>query len=94
MIKRTDSNHKQIIDKIRLIPFTSVFSTHTIGKGFPDIVVGYRGVNYLFEIKDENKTASQKKLTESEVKFHRGWMGQVHIIQNIKDVYKILKINV
>lgn len=76
-----------------MIPFISVFSTHTIGKGFPDIVVGYRGINYLFEIKDENKTASQKKLTESEVKFHRGWMGQVHIVENIKDVYKILKIN-
>lgn len=93
MIRRTDANHKQLINQIRQVPFISVFSTHELGKGFPDIVVGYRGINYLFEIKDENKTASQKKLTDSEVKFHRGWMGQVHIVENIKDVYKIININ-
>lgn len=93
MIRRTDANHKQLINQIRQVPFISVFSTHELGKGFPDIVVGYRGINYLFEIKDENKTASQKKLTDAEVKFHRGWMGQVHIVENIKDVYKIININ-
>jgi hypothetical protein len=92
MIKRTDANHKQIIDQIRQIPFASVFSTHEIGKGFPDIVVGFRGINYLFEIKDGKKSASQKKLTESEIKFHTGWMGQVHIIEKIEDVLEILKI--
>ncbi len=94
MIKRTDANHKQIIDQIRHIPFASVFSTHEIGKGFPDIVVGFRGINYLFEIKDGKKSASQKKLTESEDKFHTGWMGQVHIIEKIEDVLEILKIKV
>ena len=57
MIKRTDANHKQIIDQIRQISFTSVFSTHELGKGFPDIVVGFRGINYLFEIKDGKKSA-------------------------------------
>jgi hypothetical protein len=94
MIKRTDANHKQIIDQIRQIPFASVFSTHELGKGFPDIVVGFRGINYLFEIKDGKKSASQKKLTEAEVKFHNNWMGQVHIIEKIEDILQILKLNV
>ena len=47
--------------QIRQIPLASVFSTHEIGKGFPDIVVGYRGINYLFEIKDENNEKSKDK---------------------------------
>jgi hypothetical protein len=94
MIKRTDANHKEIINQIRQIPSASVFSTHELGKGFPDIVVGYRRVNYLFEIKDGKKTASQKKLTEAEVKFHRDWNGQVHIVEKINDVFDILKIKV
>jgi hypothetical protein len=94
MIKRTDANHKEIINQIRQIPSASVFSTHELGKGFPDIVVGYRRLNYLFEIKDGKKTASQKKLTEAEVKFHRHWNGQVHIVEKIDDVFDILKIKV
>jgi len=94
MIKRTDANHKEIINQIRQIPSASVFSTHELGKGFPDIVVGYRRVNYLFEIKDGKKTASQKKLTEAEVKFHRDWNGQLHIVEKIDDVFDILKIKV
>jgi len=94
MIKRTDANHKQIIDQIRQISFASVFSTHELGKGFPDIVVGFRGINYLFEIKDGKKSASQKKLTEAEIKFRNNWMGQVHIIEKIEDVLEILKIKV
>jgi len=90
MIRRTDANHKSIIDLCRQIPNISVFSTHTIGKGFPDIVVGYKGKNYLFEIKDNKKTASQKKLTPDEVKFHSSWHGQVLIIETIEDIIKCI----
>lgn len=90
MIRKTDLNHKELIDKIRKIPNISVFSTHTIGKGFPDIVVGYKGLNYLIEIKDGSKYKSQKKLTESELKFHNSWKGQVSIAENIDDVLKLI----
>lgn len=91
MIKRTDANHKSIIDALRKIENVSVFSTHTIGKGFPDIVVGFWGKNYLFEIKDHKKTPSQKKLTPDEVKFHTTWHGQVNVVETIEDIYKFLK---
>lgn len=92
MIRKTDRNHKEIMEAIRKIPGTSVFSTHTIGKGFPDIVVGYKGTNYLFEIKDELKTASQKKLTIAEIAFQMNWKGQYAIVENIKQILSILKI--
>jgi hypothetical protein len=94
MIKRTDANHKELIDKIRQIPSASVFSTHEVGKGFPDIVVGYRGINYMFEIKDGKKTASQKKLTQAEIKFHSNWTGQISVVEKIEDILNILKIKV
>jgi len=90
MIRRTDANHKSLINSIRQIPSISVFSTHTLGKGFPDIVVGYKGINYLFEIKDSAKTPSQKKLTPDEVKFHCSWFGQVNIIETIEDVLRYI----
>ena len=93
MIRRTDANHKEIVDAIRKIPFLSVFSTHAIGKGFPDIVIGYKGINYLVEIKDGAKTKSQKKLTEDEIKFHQSWFGQIIVCECVKDVLQLLKIN-
>jgi len=92
LIKRTDANHKSIIDSLRKIPMVSVTSTHTIGKGFPDIVIGYKKQNYLVEIKDGNKSPSQRKLTPDEIDFHDKWNGQIMIAENIGDILKLLKI--
>ena len=92
MAKRTDSNHKEILKLCREIPGLSVFSTHEIGKGFPDIVIGYKGFNYLVEIKDGAKSASHRKLTDSEVKFHSTWKGLVSIVTNRDDLLTLLQI--
>lgn len=92
-IKRTDANQKQIMDGLRKYPFISVNTTHTIGKGFPDIVVGYEGKNYLFEIKDGNKTPSQKKLTPDEIIFHRNWNGQVAVVESVESIIEIIQYN-
>ena len=92
MIKRTDANHKEIIDGLRKFTALSVFSTHMIGKGFPDIVIGYKGINYLVEIKDGAKIKSRKKLTDDEIKFHGSWFGQIMIAENVDDVLRLLKI--
>lgn len=90
MIKRTDRNHSEIINAIRKIPNISVFSTHEVGKGFPDIVVGYKGVNYLIEIKDGNKPPSARKLTDAELQFHSNWRGQIKIVNNLDEVLNLL----
>jgi hypothetical protein len=90
MIKRTDSNHAEIIKALRKIPNLSVFSTHEVGKGFPDIVIGYKGVNYLIEIKNGNKPPSARKLTDAELKFHNDWKGQIKIVNNLDEVLNLL----
>lgn len=90
MIKRTDRNHAEIINALRKIPNLSVFSTHEVGKGFPDIVVGYKGINYLIEIKDGNKPPSARKLTDAELQFHSNWRGQIKIVNNLDEVLNLL----
>ena len=90
MIKRTDRNHAEIINALRKIPNLSVFSTHEVGKGFPDIVIGYKGVNYLIEIKDGNKPPSARKLTDAELQFHSNWKGQIKIVNNFDEVLNLL----
>jgi len=88
-IKRKDANHREIISQLRQIG-CSVFDTSNLGEGFPDIVVGFRGKNYLFEIKDGSKPPSQRKLREKQIKFLNDWRGEVYVIENLEDALKVL----
>jgi hypothetical protein len=91
-IRRTDDNQKKLVAQIRAIPGTSVAHTHTLGQGFPDLCVSYKGVNFLFEVKDPLKPPSARKLTPDEQKFHESWTGSIHVVETIDDVFKIFRI--
>ena len=52
MAKKIDANQPLIVQCLRDCGAT-VVSTATVGKGFPDLIVGYGGRNFLFEIKTE-----------------------------------------
>lgn len=88
-IARTDSNQKEIVKQLRQIG-CSVQVLSTIGSGCPDILCGFNGRNYLFEIKDESKPKSQKLLTEDEKKWHIAWSGQIDTIENFEQILKII----
>ena len=87
--KKIDANQKSIVTTLRSIG-ALVHSTASIGNGFPDIVVGFRGKVYLFEIKDGTKPVSAQALTEHERKFHQLWNGYVHIVDSADSVLRIL----
>lgn len=85
--KRTDDNHKDVVTELRqAMPDASVFDASGCGKGFPDLVVGWQGKNYLFEIKDPEKPASRRSLTEPQQGFHLEWKGQVHIAHSAAEI--------
>lgn len=51
MIKaRVDKNQSEIVQALRQIGCT-VILLHTVGSGVPDLLVGFRGVTYLIEVK-------------------------------------------
>ena len=83
---RTDSNHAQIVKELRSLGCT-VLNTHQL-KGAFDILVGHRGENYAFEIKDPAKVKSKRRLTEKETEFHNKWRGQISIIETTEDAIK------
>ena len=87
--KRIDINQASIVQELRKIG-ASVQSMATVGKGCPDLLVGFNYVNYLFEIKDGNKPPSQAKLTKGQVIWHNNWEGNVNIVYCIDDAFKIL----
>jgi hypothetical protein len=62
---RIDANQPAIVAAIRKMGAT-VLHLHTIGKGAPDILIGYQGKNALVELKDGAKPPSARKLTPDE----------------------------
>jgi len=63
-----------------------------IGKGFPDLVIGYKNKNFLVELKDGAKTKSQKGLTMDEAKFFTAWSGQVDKCESLDEICKVIGI--
>lgn len=88
--KKIDRNQPELVEQIRKIPGATVTHTHELGNGMVDIIVGYRKKNFLLEIKDPLKPPSARKLTEDEEKFHRGWTGQIAIVETLDDVLKLI----
>jgi len=87
---KVDDNQREIVKKLRSIG-CSVRSTAAIGKGFPDLVVGYRGINYLFEVKDGSKPPSARKLTSMQKEFALTWGGSVHVVNSFDEALAVLK---
>ena len=76
---RVDANQKEIVEHLRKMGAT-VQPLHTVGRGCPDLLVGYGGTNYLLEVKDGDKPPSQRKLTPDEQSWHDEWVGHVSVV--------------
>jgi len=68
----------------------TVQSIAAVGKGAPDILIGWRGTNIIAEIKDGDKPPSSRKLTPLEKEWHSVWAGQVAIVKDIDEALALL----
>ena len=88
MNKRTDHNQQSIIDALRSIGCT-VQDLSQLGRGTPDILIGYHSRNYLLEIK--NAADRAPRLTPCEQHWIRLWKGQVGVVTSIMDALAIVQ---
>lgn len=84
---KSDANQESIVKAFRQIG-ASVQVLSAVGKGCPDVLVGFRGVNALVEIKDGGKVPSAQKLTADQVKWHGSWAGQVCVANSIDEAIR------
>lgn len=82
---RIDANQTLIVRDLRKIGAT-VAITSMVGGGFPDIVVGWRGKNFGFEIKDPSAALSDRRLTKDEKDFHGMWQGQICKVETMEEI--------
>lgn len=86
---RKDANHTQIVNLFKKLGW-SVLDIAQL-KNCCDIFVSKRHTTIAIEIKDGEKTPSQRKLTPGELKFKDEWMGLYEIVICEEDVININK---
>lgn len=82
--KRTDANQAAIVAELRQAG-CSVQDLHEVGKGCPDIVCGYAGHTWIFEIKTDKGA-----LTEDEKTWALRWRGQYAVIHTTEEALEIM----
>lgn len=81
---RIDRNQPEIVRALRGAG-AAVETLAAVGKGVPDLLVCFRRVLYLLEVKDGSRPPSRRKLTDDQVEWHRLWPGPIHVVKNVTE---------
>lgn len=71
---KVDANQDQVVIALKAAGAT-VQSLAAVGKGVPDLLVGWQGKTVLFEVKDGRRPPSEQRLTEQQLTWHGTWRG-------------------
>lgn len=82
---RRDANEPDIIKALEAIGCT----VEAMDK--VDLVVGYRGQNYLLEVKDGSKPPSKRELTPAQLRLRNSWKGQYSVVTSVDEALAVLK---
>lgn len=86
---KVDGNHSDVVDALEAAGAT-VQSLAAVGRGCPDLLVGYLGRNWLFEVKDGSLSPSRRALTDDQIKWHGGWRGAVEVINGAEEALQLI----
>jgi hypothetical protein len=84
--KKIDSNQPEIVAALRQIGAT-VQSISEIGGGCPDLLVGFRGENFLLEVK---VPGSERRMTRLEVQWLEDWRGTAAVVSTVEQALDII----
>ena len=74
-----DANQDEVVKALEKIG-CSVYDAHRIGGGLPDLIVGYRGLTMLVEVK-----TPKGKLREGQEQWIREWRGFTCVVRSPED---------
>lgn len=86
---RVDANQPEVVKALKAAGMT-VCDMSALGSGVPDLLVGWRGINVLIEVKDGAKKPSDQALTAPQKTWHETWAGQIHIARSPEEAVMIV----
>lgn len=89
---KVDANQPEIVEALRKAG-CFVQSLATVGKGCPDLMVGYGYKWFVMEVKDGKKIPSARKLTKDEQAWHdrARLFAPVHVVESVEQALEIVK---
>ena len=78
---KVDATQAEIVGALKKAGAT-VQPLHTVGKGCPDLLVGYRGRNWLIECKPNVGGPKKQSLRDNQREWFDGWKGQAAVVQD------------
>lgn len=85
MRHRSDNNQAEIVKDLRAIGCTVLVVSALLNF---DLLVGFRGDNYMLEIKQPGK-----KLRKEQQRFHGWWRGKIYKVESFDDCLEIIEKN-
>ena len=85
---KVDGNQQGIVEALRAIGCSVDVSPATDGR--PDLLVGVAGHNVLLEVKDGDLPPSARLLTPAQKKWHAGWKGTAHVVNNVAEALLVI----
>jgi len=82
---KRDANHADVAGWFRDLG-CSVFDTSALGGGFPDLVVGVKGLNFMVEVK-----TAHGKLTKDQRDLFAVWRGKIHVVSTMDDCISLFR---
>ena len=83
---RVDTNHQEIVRALRQHPGCTVTSLAAMAHGVPDVMIGFRSITVLAEIKGE-----KGKLNSTQEAWHQSWTGSpVVILRSVDDAVALI----
>lgn len=80
--KRRDANEPEIVRVLRKFGATVVLLDNPV-----DLLVGYRGKNFLFEVKTENGSLNKKQK-----QFIEDWKGEApNVVMSVSETIKVIR---
>jgi hypothetical protein len=89
-MSRADLNQSEIVSALRSVGVT-VHITSQVGNGFPDLVCGVFGKNFLIEVKNPD---TRGKLSTEQLIFRDKWKGKVHVVNSVDDALRVIGVEV
>ena len=80
---KRDTVEREIVDSLRAIGATVA---QLDAANVPDLLVGFRGENFLIEV----KTGKYSKLQPGQSDWHQSWRGQVATVKTVEQALAIL----
>ena len=77
---KVDGTQAEIVAALKAAGAT-VQHLHAVGQGCPDLVVGFRGKNYMIECKPNIGSPSERRLRPNQQEWHDGWKGHVAVVE-------------